>query len=198
MASGRRGASPGQLGLDIGGAPETHRLFLALWPDDALRVQLLGVAGRLKALEELSGSWLEPWRYHVTLHFLGDSSEFRRDQAEAARRAVARLRLRAFVWTLDRVDSFHGSRPPCILRSASDPPALLDLWQQLREALILEGLGKSLSSQFTPHLTLAYARQALPEPITIAPLVWKVQRLVLIHSGSALPRYELLAQWPLP
>ena len=193
----KRAANPDQLGLDIGGAPEQHRLFFALWPNDALRTQLLGLSARLKTREDLAGRWLEPAKYHATLHFLGDSSEFRRDQTEAARRAAGRLRLTAFDWSLDRVDSFHGAQPPCVLRSASDPPALLQLWQQLREALILEGLGKSLVGQFTPHVTLAYGRRVLPEPIAIPPLLWTVDSLALIHSGSTLKHYELLAQWPL-
>ncbi|MDP3859942.1 MAG: RNA 2',3'-cyclic phosphodiesterase [Stagnimonas sp.] len=193
----RRTTSPDQLGLDISGAPELHRLFFALWPNDALRVRLLGIASLLKTREDLAGRWLEPAKYHATLHFLGDSSEFRRDQAEAAKRAVSRIQLGAFDWSLDRVDSFHGAQPPCILRSASDPPALLALWQQLREALILEGLGRSLAGQFTPHVTLAYARRTLPEPIAVPPLRWPVDTLALIHSGSTLKQYELLAQWPL-
>lgn len=191
----RRASNPGQLGFDLGGASETHRLFFALWPSDALRVQLLSLTSRLKTVEGISGDWLKASKYHVTVHFLGDSSELRGDHVEAAKRAVARIEHRGFDWSLDRVDSFHGARPPCVLRSSDDPPELLGLWQSLREALILEGLGKTLSAQFTPHLTLAYARQVLPEPLPVEPLPWRVDRLVLIHSSDAFKAYRVLAEW---
>lgn len=191
-------ATAAQLGFDLGGGPsETHRLFFALWPSDALRVQLLGLSGRLKSVEQLKGDWLEPSKYHATVHFLGDNSALRRDQVEAAIRAANRIEHRGFDWRLDRIDSFHGARPPCVLHSMDDPPELLELWRQLREALILEGLGKSLSGQFTPHLTLAYARRPLPEPLPIEPLHWFVDTLALIHSSSAFPGYRLLERWHL-
>lgn len=187
-----------QLGFDLGGGPpEVHRLFFALWPSDAVRVQLLGLGGRLKAVEQMAGDWLEPARYHATVHFLGDSSELRADQVRAAVRAADRTEHRGFDWWLDRVDSFHGARPPCVLRSGDDPPALAALWQQLREALILEGLGKSLGAQFTPHVTLAYGLRRLPEPLPVEPLHWPVDTLALIHSSSSLPGYQLLQQWHL-
>lgn len=193
----RSASNSSQLGFDLGGTSETHRLFFALWPSDALRVQWLSLSSRLKTVEEIAGDWLEPSKYHATLHFLGDSSELRSDHVEAARRAVARIERRGFDWSLDRVDSFHGTRPPCVLRSSDDPPALLELWQQLREALILEGLGKPLSGQFTAHVTLAYARRVLPEPLPIEPIHWPVDTLALIHSSSAFQGYRLLEQWRL-
>lgn len=188
-----------QLGFDLGTAPEPQSVFFALWPDVATRERLHALAQQLRRTLPAAGRWLSPARYHATLHHFALAPEARPAFEAAARRAVARLSLRSFVWSPDRIDSFHGrGQHPCILRGAEDPPALRELWERLREALILEGLGKQLGRQaYTPHITLAYLPRPLDEPQPVAPLQWQVQRLALLHSIPGRPDYERLAEWPL-
>lgn len=188
-----------QLGFDLGAAPETQSVFFALWPDAATRERIAAQAQVLKAERLPARSWVAPAKYHATLHHFALLPSARAGFEAATQRAVARLALRAFVWSPDRIDSFHGrGQHPCILRGAEDPPALRELWERLREALILEGLGKLLGRQaFTPHITLAYLPRPLEEPRPVEPLQWQVQRLALLHSIPGRPDYECLAGWTL-
>lgn len=186
-----------QLGLDLGGAPEPQSVFFALWPDLATRERLSALAQQLRTTLPSAGRWVSPVRYHATLHHYALAPEALATFELAARRAVARLPLRPFIWSPDRIDSFHGrGQHPCILRGATDPPALRELWERLREALILEGLGKQLGRQaFTPHITLAYLPRPLEEPRPVEPLQWRVERLALLHSVPGRPDYGCLAEW---
>lgn len=193
-------SSSGQLGLDLGGAAteETQSIFLALWPDAATRERIAALAATLKAEKLAARGWITPAKYHATLHHFALPPAARPSFEAAARRAAARLSMKAFAWNPDRIDSFHGKpgHHPCVLRGADDPPALRMLWTQLREALILEGLGKQLGRQaFTPHITLAYLPRPLEEPRTVEPLAWQVERLALLHSVQGRPEYERLAEW---
>ncbi len=122
--------TPTQLGFDLGGGSERHSLFLALWPDEALRTAIANRAAAIKASHGVKGDWIKPQKYHATVLFLGEYSELRADLVEGAKRAVSQVTLSRFDWTLDVVDSFRSKRPPCILRSRREPAALLDLWQQ--------------------------------------------------------------------
>lgn len=194
-------SSGGQLGLDLGGAaaPETQSLFFALWPDAATRDRIAARAQALKAEKLPARSWIAPAKYHATLHHFALAPEARPGFEAAAQRAVARLSLTAFAWSPDRMDSFHGrNQHPCILRGAEDPPALRELWERLREALILEGLGRQLGrGAFTPHITLAYLPRPFDEPRAVEPLAWRVDRMALLHSIPGRADYERLAEWPL-
>jgi 2'-5' RNA ligase len=69
-----------QMGLGFDTAPtgELHRLFFALWPDDALRVRIADVAAKAITAHASGGRSLKPDRYHVTLQFLGDFQRKRR------------------------------------------------------------------------------------------------------------------------
>lgn len=195
---------PGHPQVDLfgGGGGESvrvHRLFFALLPDAATRARLAQAAQALKASQPgLRARWVNPARYHATLHFLGDHASLRQDVVAAATAAAQRLRTPAFEWVLDQAAGFRGRQPPCILRSASVPAPLQQLWHELRHALLLAGQGRHLEAGFTPHVTLAYSHGTVPGVTPIAPLLWPVDRVALLHSVVGQPDYQLLAQWPLP
>jgi RNA 2',3'-cyclic 3'-phosphodiesterase len=50
---------------------ETHRLFFALWPNDATRDALAATAQAVRQRQHPAGRWNRPSRFHVTLQFLG-------------------------------------------------------------------------------------------------------------------------------
>jgi len=194
-------SGPAQLDL-LGGsdaqAAEVHRLFLALLPDAATRARVAQAAAALRSAQPgLRARWVNPARYHATLHFLGDHASLRQDVVAAATTAAQALRTPAFEWVLDQAAGFRGRQPPCILRSASVPAPLQQLWHELRHALLLAGQGRHLEAGFTPHVTLAYSHGTVPGVTPIAPLVWPVDRVALLHSVVGQPDYQLLAQWPL-
>lgn len=177
---------------------EVHRLFFALLPDEATRERLAQAADALKtAHPALRARWVNPARYHATLHFLGDHASLRRDVVDAAVVAANKLRVAPFEWVLREVASFHGRQPPCVLRGPEVPEPLQRLWQELGRALVLGGQGRHVERGFTPHVTLAYSFGTLLQAAPIEPLAWRVGEVALVHSVVGRSGYQVLANWPL-
>lgn len=198
MSRSRSRSSDQQPDLLGGGAPaEIHRLFFALMPNDAVGVQIEAAAAGVMAARDLRARMIRPSRYHATLHFLGDHPMLRDDLARAAMTAASKLRAAPFEVVLDSASSFHGREPPCVLRCSQVPEGLQALWDGLRRELLLVGLGQHLSRQFTPHVTFAYSRSALLEPVAIEPITWRVEAFSLVHSVVGGGDYRILDSWRL-
>jgi 2'-5' RNA ligase len=190
------GTLDGDLFGDPGGIPaQVHRLFFALWPGEATRARMAQVAAGLRPV--YPARWVDPSRYHVTLHFLGDHAALRADLVDAAMAAAARVHSPGFDCVLDRVGGFRGARPPCVLQPARPAPGLQQLWQDLRLALAGAGQGRGLARDFAAHATLGYGRGAPLRPASIEPVTWSVDGFVLLHSIVGQPAYHVLGTWPL-
>lgn len=177
-----------------------HRLFFALVPSEAVRVRISDVAAALRTQRALTGRWVRPARYHLTLAFLGDHVSLGDTLLASARSAgeAAAARAAPFVWTADRVDSFRGRQPPCVLRGESDVRALLELWSDLRRELACRALDAHMDRSFVPHVTLAYAERALPAPVMLEGSVeWPVDALELLHGEAGHRDYRTLGHWRL-
>ncbi|MFC5579919.1 2'-5' RNA ligase family protein [Rhodanobacter terrae] len=186
------------LGDAQAGPAEIHRLFLALIPGDSVRARLAAVADTLRfQCPELRARWVNPVRYHATLHFLGDHPMLRPDIVAAAKTAADSIRIAPFEWLLDHAAGFHGRQPPCVLRCSVVPEPLQQLWQELRRALLLAGQGRQLERTFTPHVTLAYSHGVLLQPTAIEPVPWRVDEVALIHGVVGQPQQQVLGRWPL-
>lgn len=178
---------------------QVHRLLFALLPDASTRQQMQQAAQAVQSSHpELRARWVDPSRYHATVHFLGDHAELRQNVVDAASKAASKLATLAFEWTLDSAGSFHGRQPPCVLRGARVPGPLQQLWEELRQLLILLGQGRHIERSFTPHVTLAYSRDELLASEPVSPVHWLVDELALVHSVVGQADYEVLARWPLP
>lgn len=138
---------------------------------------------------------IRPSRYHLTLHFLGDHALLRQDIVKAAIAAADKVAMHPFELVLDQSAAFHGREPPCVLRCTQVPEGLQRLWEGLRQALLLAGLGAQLSRSFTPHVTYAYSRGGLPQAAPMAPIAWTVDGLALLHSVVGGGEYEVLRTW---
>lgn len=178
---------------------QLHRLFFALLPDASTRQQMQQAAQAVQSSHpEFRARWVDPSRYHATVHFLGDYAGLREDVVDAASKAAGKVGALACEWTLDSAGSFHGRQPPCVLRSASVPGPLQQLWEELRQLLILLGQGRHIERSFTPHVTLAYSRGELLASEPVSPVHWLVDELALVHSVIGQADYEVLARWSLP
>jgi len=177
---------------------QIHRLFFAVFPDDAARRAITQVAEDLRSKRKVRGRWIDPTRYHMTLHFLGDNAELRQDLVDRATAAAMKVELPAFVLSLERIASFHGRKPPGVLRCADGATPVHALWQALRRVLIHIGLGVALEQDFTPHITLFYGDGARLGPAAIEPIAWTVREFVLVHSVVGRKDYRVLARWMLP
>lgn len=192
---------PRQDGLfDTQQAPlPSHRLFFALLPPQTVRDRFAAIAESLRGQGTVSGHWIRPPRYHLTLAFLGDHLELRdallRPMFAAA--SVAAEQVAAFSLQIDQVASFRGSQPPCVLCPAMGSTPLQDLWMQLRNELARSRLDGPVGRHFEPHVTLAYGRQRLPAPISVEPVPWRVESFVLLHGEQGRHDYQTLGKWPL-
>ena len=48
-----------------------------------------------------------------------------------------------------------------------------------------------------PHLTIAYAEKALPAPVAIERVVWKVSAFALMDSRVGQSVHDQIESWPL-
>ncbi len=177
---------------------QIHRLFFALMPEASVRARIESAAAGVAASQHLRARMIRPARYHATLHFLGDHPMLREDIARAAIDAAGKVQAAPFDLVLDSASGFHGREPPCVLRCTQIPPALQALWEDLRDAMFRAGLGAHLSRSFTPHVTFAYSRGALPQPTPVEPITWRVDGFSLLHSVVGGGDYEVLDAWRFP
>jgi 2'-5' RNA ligase len=177
---------------------ETHRLFFALMPDAATRHEINHAAALVQQQHpELRARWVRPERFHATLNFLGDFPALPDEVVKKAMAAAAGMHAAPFAWSLDYVASFRGREPPCVLRSSQVPEPLLALWRNMHTTLVAAGLRLRNERQFTPHVTLAYARHELPQAVPVPPICWQVDRFVLVHNVVGKGNYQMLGTWML-
>lgn len=176
-----------------------HRLFFALWPDDAVRAAIAGHAVALRQRLRPRGHPVSPQRYHLTLQFLGEFDALPAALAERAMSAAARVRAPAFELRLDRTGSFDNRSIPWWLGCGRTPGDLLRLWDGLGQELGMARVEVRSANQLRPHVTiLRDAAAALPAGAIDVPVDWHVDAFVLIHSApGAHSEYRELGRWPL-
>ena len=188
--------------MSLGGfihAVPTDRLFFAVVPDEAAQVAIARLADEIGRQHGLRGRPLERGRLHITLHHLGDYAGLPAALVEEAGRAAERvISAGSFEVAFDRVASFakRADKKPCVLLGAEGDSPLQQFRRQLGDALIQTGLGKHVTRDFTPHVTLRYERVSLPAQ-AVAQIRWTVREFALVHSLLGQTRHVRLQSWPL-
>ncbi|KLJ01976.1 2'-5' RNA ligase family protein [Luteimonas sp. FCS-9] len=180
---------------DLFAAPSPVRsLFFALLPDADTRARIEAAARATVASARMTA----PHRLHVTLLYLGESAGANPRWIAAARRAADAVAVSAFEATFDRVASFRGAPPPCVLLGDDASNAPLHAFRAaLHAAALAQGLREAGRTAFVPHVTLARPQQALPEAVAVQPIHWPVRAFSLLHSVRGQSDYERLGTWPL-
>ena len=154
------------------GAPNT-RLFLALWPDPAIR----------HLLRERRDAWDWPRgaspvhtdKLHLTLHFLGEVPS---ERLPELRRGFA-VPFTPFTLSIGVPKMWpHGI---AVLEPHEEPPELLALHAHLSAALVALGLQPEARS-YKPHVTLARRANNAVVPPQAAPIVWHIGGYALVES----------------
>ena len=162
------------------------RLFLALWPDDAVRAQL--AAAQRRWAWPARAACVPPGRLHLTLHFLGDVGE------GAARALMASLPPLADPFTLRLERVALWPQGVAVLEPAVLPAGLAALHAELAALLRAQGL-RVESRPFRPHVTLARSAQGALPPAGSPPVQWRVGAYALVHSIAGPPlRYVPIAR----
>ncbi|MDR2208427.1 MAG: RNA 2',3'-cyclic phosphodiesterase [Azoarcus sp.] len=166
---------------------EQARLFIALWPDNAVRRSLAG--------------YRDAWRWqgrparvrddklHITLHFLGNVPRVRLAELRAA------LAVPCAVF-----DLVFG-RPAFLPRGVAviEPLAFPDELRALHAALgkVLRELGLPVESRpLRPHVTLARHAQRAGFPVQELGIVWHVDGYALLESRLESGEYRVLERYP--
>lgn len=176
----------------------TDRLFLAIFPDTIYATRFETFAARHLAARRMDGKPVEAGRLHVTLFHLGDYTELPPGLVTQAADALAQLEADPFTIRFDRIGSFHNrsSHGDFVLTSSDGNEALHAFRQQLAVHLNAAALGQYAKGSFTPHMTLAYNRPAVPFQ-QIEPVVWPAHDIVLVHSLLGKTRHIRVADKPL-
>lgn len=167
--------------------PRTQRLFLALWPDDGIRGQVVAHASQ----------WLWPpgcalyasADWHATLHFIGDVAT---ERVEAIADSAA-VPFQPFELVLDQPTLWsHGL---AVLLASEVPAALRALHERLADRLRRLDLAVD-TRPYVPHVTLArHAGAAIP-PRAVLPVRWQARGFALVVStGLKGPRYRVIRQY---
>ena len=150
--------------------PETLRLFYALLPDDKTRKKLQ------QWQIHVSGKKTPPENLHMTLFFLGNQPE---KNLPALKRFIDRVSVESFEIKLDVIGYF-----PRIglswMGPSQTPSPLIKLFEETCQFLI-PAFVKERKEKFRPHVTLA-RHSSKPEIKTDLPVVWTVNRVVLMQS----------------
>jgi RNA 2',3'-cyclic 3'-phosphodiesterase len=114
----------------------------------------------------------------------------------AAKQAGASFAQRPFEIVFDRAMSFAGKRA-FVLRTNGNI-ALASLHHALGVGMKKAGIGRSVTSRFTPHITLLYGDRMVTERL-IEPVRWTVRDFALVQSlrGRGASKHIHLARWPL-
>lgn len=170
-----------------GPPPDRHRVFFALWPDDATR-SAISRATR-DVVSASAGRPIAKDRLHLTVAFLGELTAAGVDVA----RQAAPISVGAFELALDTLGIWPESKILWLAPSAP-PDALSELEARLWDALIERGFHGE-DRIYRPHVTLA--RRARPIEATVAPILWSVRELSLVESfpDGRNVHYEVLERW---
>ena len=166
---------------------DSARLFLALWPDAALR----------DALRAHRDAWTWPRgavpvpadKLHLTLHFLGAQPRARvPDLLDGLAVPFDPVKL-----TLDVPAIWHNG--VAVLEPhgglTATPPALLDLHARLTQALVALGLAPE-ARPYRPHVTMARRAAGAGMPPDATALDWTADGYALVESHVGQGGYRVL------
>lgn len=173
-------------------APDTMRVFFALWPDDSVRGALAQLATGLR--RECGGRVVPARNLHLTLVFVGNIGAGRVQQlCELA----AGFAAPAFAMTVDVVEYWRHNRIVCAgPRECAE--ALRTLVAGLEEALKAGGF-RFDRRPYAPHITLLRNARSAPHVPAAGDIAWQARDFALVQSvhregGSV---YEVVGRWPL-
>lgn len=172
-----------------------ERLFFALFPDPEASLCFERFGRRFVREHRFPGKLLPHWRFHVSLHHVGDYKRLRSGIIYAAGLAGPAASIQPFDITFRSIASFAVGRPdryPLVLIGEGD--GLYELHRILGGALAKNGF--RTVEHFAPHMTLLYGPERLAAQ-PIEPIGFTATAFVLVHSRLWLSQYEFMERWPL-
>lgn len=176
-----------------------RRLFLALWPDDVTRKQLVEVQTRCAQQGMEAPSYVSADNFHITLHFLGAVAE---EDIDGLIAELNTITAQSFNLRLDRWGYF--SRPKILWLAPERLPGQLQVLVTRIKSCVQRCLGdadsqKHQQDHYTPHVSLLRYAEAPENQCEFGSILWPVDRFVLVESITTKtpPEYRLLQSWSL-
>ena len=170
-----------------------HRIFFALWPDDATRMQIVASFKQL-SLDKKQGRLVSFDNLHITLHFIGNVNQ---QKLDCLHRAAQAVKADGFNLELDHYGYFN--KPKVLWMGLKQTPEALETLQQTLGASLAECEFEVDRRSYASHITLM---RKLPKPEAFEktkPIGWQVNEFVLVESISIEGgvRYEVRERYAL-
>ena len=127
------------------------RLFMGLEVPAEIAQNLSSLRGGLPGAR-----WVDPENYHVTLRFIGDIDGASANEIAST---LFRVNRKPFEVRVQGLSSFGGTKPRAVVASVAPTRPLLELQSELERLMQRCGLDPE-GRKFTPHVTLAWLRDA--------------------------------------
>lgn len=161
------------------------RLFLAIQLSEAAKRAVADIKSQVQAQMQHSRiTWVSDSNFHITLHFLGDVVNEKRNELINRMRRIEFPK--SFELKLDRIDAFpNKKRPQTIFVDTTSHPSVHGL--HMRTGKLLAELGFDIDERpWHPHITVGRVRiqsEVLqPEKIHIEPAAFDVSSFELMKS----------------
>lgn len=176
----------------------TDRLFFAIFPPPDAAEAIDKTAVQLRADMRLRGKPLLRERFHTTVNHLGDHAGVPAEVVANAAKAAEAVKTAPFDATYEFIESFRGRRGnlPCVMRGKDGVRDRIAFQQALGLEMGKAGLSRWVEKRFVPHVTLLYDDMRVTNR-PIAPLSWRVNEFVLVHSLLGQTKHIILGRWSL-
>lgn len=166
---------------------DARRLFFALWPDAAIRGEIV----RRQSVLDTAGRRVPDHNLHLTLLFLGNQPA---DNLPVIIQNAGKIGGEAFELTLDHFGWFARARVAWL---GGQPPEAGQALVAGLEAAMSGSEVKFDRRPWRPHVTLFRKVARKPEFPEFPPLAWPVREFALVESVPGQP-YRVLDAWQCP
>tara|TARA_R110002073_G_scaffold5462_2_gene33652 strand:- start:3169 stop:3735 length:567 start_codon:yes stop_codon:yes gene_type:complete len=170
-----------------------HRIFFALWPDDATRKQIV-VSFKQLSIDKKRGRIVSFDNLHITLHFVGNVNQ---QKLDCLHRAAQTVKAGSFNLELDHYGYFN--KPKVLWMGLKQTPEALETLHKTLGESLAECDFQVERRPYAPHMTLMRKPTQLEAFEKIKPIYWQVKSFVLVESISIEGgvRYEVREQYML-
>ena len=171
-----------------------RRLFLALWPDEITRTKLIKIQKHFAGKRQAKARAIVPENIHITLHFLGSVEE---TVIEPLCAMLDEVEARVFNLDIDRWGYFP--RPRVLWLGAEQIPDALSNLVEATGDCVKSVIPDYRYKKFIPHTTVYRHARHPGNAEPFEPIVWHIDRYVLVESISRPEgvEYRISHEWPL-
>lgn len=157
---------------------QIHRIFFALWPDDATRKQIIASFKQL-SIDKKQGRIVSFDNLHITLHFIGNVNQ---QKLDCLHRAAQAVKADSFNLELDHYGYFN--KPKVLWMGLKQTPEALETLHKTLGTSLAECKFETELRPYAPHMTLM-RKLSKPEAFEkTKPIGWQVNEFVLVESIS--------------